>query len=48
MPETLGPARVVEQESSVADGLRLVHKQYASDLRMGRHAHEEWRFCLAL
>ena len=36
------------QDLTVEPGLYLVHKRYAAGLRMPRHAHEEFRFCLAL
>jgi AraC family transcriptional regulator len=42
------PGGRVAAEASLADGLHLVHKRYPQGLRMGRHAHDEWRFCLAL
>jgi AraC family transcriptional regulator len=32
----------------MTNGLHLVHKRYPAGMRMGRHAHDEWRFCLAL
>lgn len=34
--------------ASAPDGLRLFHKRYPAGMTMGRHAHEEWRFCLAV
>lgn len=39
---------VVSEATTVAGGLRLIRKRYPMGLRMGRHAHDEWRFCLAL
>lgn len=36
------------RERTVADGLRFIQKSYPAALRMARHAHDEWRFCLAL
>jgi AraC family transcriptional regulator len=33
---------------TLADGLRLVQKTYPSGLRMGRHDHDVWRFCLPI
>jgi AraC family transcriptional regulator len=36
------------REASFGDGLRLIHKSYPDGLRMGKHSHDEWRFCLAL
>lgn len=36
------------RECTIADGLHLIHKRYPAALRMARHAHDEWRFCLAL
>ncbi len=32
----------------IDEGLRLIHKAYAAGLRMGRHTHDEPRFCLPL
>lgn len=43
-----GEVSLVLREATPVDGIRLVHKHYPAGLRMGRHAHEEWRFCLAL
>jgi AraC-like DNA-binding protein len=37
----------VVRESAVR-GLRLVEKSYTRGLRMPRHSHAEWRYCLAL
>lgn len=39
---------LVVREASLADGLRLIHKGYPGGLRMDKHSHDEWRFCLAL
>jgi AraC family transcriptional regulator len=39
---------LVLREATLAEGIRLVHKRYPAGLRMGRHAHAEWRFCLVL
>lgn len=39
---------LVYRAATVADGLGLMQKRYPARLRMGRHAHDEWRFCLAL
>ena len=36
------------REKNVADGLHLVVKNYPAGMRMERHAHDEWRYCLAL
>src|SRR5690349_11016575 len=41
-------SRVVDRELHVADGLALIERQYPAGLRMGRHTHGEWRFCLAI
>jgi AraC family transcriptional regulator len=30
------------------DSLRFASREYSQGLRMGRHSHGEWRFCLAL
>lgn len=38
----------VLREATIRGGLRLIEKTYASGLRMARHAHSEWRYCLAL
>lgn len=43
-----GLHELVLHERTLADGLRFVQKAYPGSLRMGRHAHDEWRFCLAL
>jgi AraC family transcriptional regulator len=39
---------VVAVEAGLTDGLRLIHRKYAAGSSMGRHSHDEWRFCLAL
>jgi AraC family transcriptional regulator len=44
----MGATDRVLRDRTIADGLHLVHKTYPKGLRMGRHAHDEWRFCLAL
>jgi AraC family transcriptional regulator len=36
------------REETLASGLRLMQKRYGAGLRMARHAHDGWRFCLAL
>jgi len=41
-------AAVVDRDATVADGLRLMVKSYPAGLRMERHAHGEWRYCLAM
>lgn len=45
---SMDPPNLVYRAATVADGLGLVQKRYPEGLRMGRHAHDEWRFCLAL
>jgi AraC family transcriptional regulator len=40
--------KLILREKNIADGLHLVLKNYPAGLRMERHAHEEWRYCLAL
>jgi AraC family transcriptional regulator len=32
----------------VGNGLRLFERRYPAGLRMGPHAHDEWRYCLAV
>ena len=32
----------------VRDGLRCFERRYPAGMRMGRHAHGEWRYCLAV
>jgi AraC family transcriptional regulator len=41
-------ADVLVGEAGLTDGLRLIHRTYQAESRMGRHSHDEWRFCLAL
>jgi AraC family transcriptional regulator len=43
-----GRVSAILREATPVDGIRLLHKHYAAGLRMGKHAHDEWRFCLAL
>ncbi len=38
----------VTREATVNGGLRLVEKRYQSGLRMERHLHADWRYCLVL
>jgi AraC family transcriptional regulator len=38
----------VRGEAMVGQGLRMVYRTYAAGLRMGRHAHDEFRLCLPL
>ncbi|MEP6621096.1 MAG: AraC family transcriptional regulator [bacterium] len=39
---------VRHRETTLAGGLRLIHKRYPAGLTMGRHSHDEWRYCLAV
>ena len=48
METILASADVLVDEAGLTDGLRLIHKTYQAGSRMGRHSHDEWRFCLAL
>jgi AraC family transcriptional regulator len=45
---TIASPDVLVSEAGLTDGLRLIHKTYQAGSRMGRHSHDEWRFCLAL
>src|SRR6185503_17243939 len=45
---TIDSPVAVLRESTIRAGLRLVEKSYAPGLRMPRHSHAEWRYCLAL
>lgn len=38
----------VVNQSELRGGLRLIEKRYRAGLQMPRHAHGEWRYCLAV
>lgn len=38
----------MRQDMKTGGGLRLFEKRYPAGLRMGAHAHDEWRYCLAV
>lgn len=38
----------IVREQRTVEGLGLLLKRYDDGFRMGRHAHDEWRFCLAV
>jgi AraC-like DNA-binding protein len=41
-------APVRDRALRLDSGLTLIERRYPAGLRMGRHVHGEWRFCLAL
>lgn len=45
---TRATLELVQHRTAIADGLELIRKRYPAGLRMGRHEHADWRFCLAL